>query len=285
MKPKSVRSPAVSAGLAALVLLAGPASAAPSYPPDLDRDSLSAWLRQATDLAPEQVVAVTASAAAAVVTRTPQPNGRTKLLLRAVSLSQEATARSGVLAWQVSLEVDCRSGEVWAGATTGYGARTGAGEAIELAPGEAAWRRPRAGTPLESAWQSVCEPGFQPPLGPPRAQLASLPSPSRASTSRPAAAFAHNAAAKASATETQAKPGRWVVQVVSSPDAADTRQALAGLRSRYADALQALETRVEPAQVRGRTVYRGVVAGFASSDQASEFCATLKRNGRDCLTR
>lgn len=284
MRPKSRKCPGASAILAAVAtLLAGPALAAPSYPAALDRESLSSWLRQATDLAPDQVVAVTASAAAAVVARTPAANGRTEVLLRAVSLSPEATARSGVLAWQVKLEVDCRSGEVRAGATTGFGARTGDDKPIELAPGEAAWRRPRPATPLESAWRSVCETGFQSPLGQARPQLASLKSPSPASAAQPVATFGRNAAAKASAAP--AKPGRWVVQVVSSPDAADAWQTLASLRSRHPDALQALETRVEPAQVRGRTVYRGVVAGFASSDQATDFCAALKRSGRDCLAR
>lgn len=290
MKPKSFKNPAAGAALTAVAaLLAGPALPAPSYPADLDRESLSSWLRQATDLAPEQVVAVTASAAAAVVARTPAANDRTEVLLRAVSLSPEATARSGVLAWQVKLEVDCRRGVVRAGATTGFGARTGDSDAIELAPGETAWRRPRPATPLESAWRSVCETGFQSPLGQARPQLASLKSPSSAPSPAPApqpvAAFARNAAAKAPATHAPAKPGRWVVQVVSSPDAADARQTLASLRSRHPDALQALETRVEPAQVRGRTVYRGVVAGFASSDQATDFCAALKRSGRDCLAR
>jgi hypothetical protein len=32
-------------------------------------------------------------------------------------------------------------------------------------------------------------------------------------------------------------------------------------------------------------VYRGVIAGFASREEAQAFCETLKRRGRDCLAR
>lgn len=235
------------------------------------------------------MVAVTASAAAAVVARTSHPDGRSELLLRAVSLSPEATTRGGVLAWQVRLEVDCRTGEVRAGPTTGYASRTAEGDGVQLAPGETAWRRPHPATALESAWRAACDPAFRSPLGGGPARLASLPAapaptaaPAPPVAAQPAAAYAREATANAGAT---GRPGGWVVQVVSSSDAADTRQTLARVRSRYAADLQGLETRVDPAQVRGRKVYRGVVAGFASSGAASEFCTTLKRDGRDCLAR
>lgn len=271
-----VRTPMIAA-LAAL--LAGPALAAPSYPAALDRDSLRAWLPQAAGIAPDQVVAVTASAAAAVVGRSKRPDGRTEVLLRAVSLNPVATARGGVLAWQVKLGVDCRTGEVRPGQTVGYGSAMAEGDAIPLAPEETAWRRPRPATTLDAAWRAVCDAEFEPPLGSAQPQLAG------AASAAPVAAFAQNATAKETPGNAPVKPGRWVVQVVSSPDAADARHALADLRRRYDEALQMLETRVEPAQVRGRTVYRGVVAGFASSGAASDFCAALKRDGRDCLAR
>ena len=258
-------------------LLAGPAFAAPSYPAALDRDSLRAWLPEAAGIAPDQVVAVTASTAAAVVGRTKRADGRTEVLFRAVSLSPAATARGGVLAWQVNLGVDCRTGEVRLGQTTGYGSQKADGDAIPLAPAETAWRRPQPATTLDAAWRAVCDAGFEPPLGAPTQEAG-------VATAAPAAAIAQNTA-KATESVAPPKPGRWVVQVVSSPDAADARHVLAGLRGRYDAALQDLETRVEPAQVRGRTVYRGVVAGFASSSEASEFCARLKRDGRDCLAR
>jgi hypothetical protein len=270
------------AALAAL--LAGPALAAPSYPAALDRDSLRVWLPQAAGISPDQVVAVTASAAAAVVGRSKRPDGRTEVLLRAVSLNPTATARGGVLAWQVKLGVDCRTGEVRAGQTIGYGSQKAEGDAIPLAPEEAAWRLPRPATTFDNAWRAICEAGFEPPLGAAQPQLASLPS-SAPAPAPAAATFAENATAEETPSAAPARTGRWVVQVVSSPDVADAHHTLATLQGRYSETLQTLETRVEPAQVRGRTVYRGVVAGFASSGEASEFCATLKRDGRDCLAR
>lgn len=266
-------------------LTAGSAIAAPSYPPALDRAALSAWLADATGLAPEQVVAVSASAIAAEIARAERPDGRTEMLLRAVSLSPEATARGGVLAWEVKLGVDCRTGEIRAGATRGYSSQKAEGEAIPLAPEETAWRRPRPATTMDNAWRAACDPSFQRPLGGAVQLRASLSAPTPAAASRPATSHTRDTAATAPESAPSAKPGRWVAQVVSSPDQNDTRQALASLRGRYGELLQALETRVEAAQVRGRTVYRGVVAGFGSAGAASEFCAALKRDGRDCLAR
>jgi cell division protein FtsN len=49
--------------------------------------------------------------------------------------------------------------------------------------------------------------------------------------------------------------------------------------------LEGFDTRVEPAQVQGRTVYRGIVTGFASRTDALGFCKTLQRAGQDCLAR
>lgn len=72
--------------------------------------------------------------------------------------------------------------------------------------------------------------------------------------------------------------------MVSSLSQTETRQTLAGLQGRLAQQ-DGLQPRIEPAQVRGRTVYRGVIAGFASREEAQAFCETLKRLGRDCLAR
>jgi hypothetical protein len=267
-----------------------------SYPAALDRDAIAAWLPQA-GLTAEQVVAVTPSAAIAIVRRTSNPGGRTALLLRALPLSPEAAARSGVLAWQMGLETDCRSGAVRLGATTGYDSRSATGDGVPLAPAETSWRAPKPGTPMENAWRAVCQAGFQPPLlavrqqvaqaaaAPPRPPqpLSPSPPPARPRPVAPSAsAFAQDVTAREPASP--ASRGRAAVQVVSSPRPEETRQVLARLQDRFASAA-GLQTRVEPAQVRGRTVYRGVIAGFGSRDQAQAFCDTLKRQRQDCLAR
>lgn len=135
-----------------------------NYPTALNRQVLGAWLREATDLQPEQVVAVSPSAATAIVARTPVTDGRTQARLRAVAITPQAVARGGVLAWEMQLDIDCKARQVRAGATTGYATRRSTGDGLALSSGDAAWRRPKAGTILEAAWRAVCDAKFQSPL-------------------------------------------------------------------------------------------------------------------------
>jgi hypothetical protein len=286
--------------IAAIAALAA-ASSLPSatYPAAIDRAAISAWLPRASGLTASQVIAVTASSAVAIVSRTRTPDGRTGVVLRALPLTPEATARGGVLAWQMHLDVDCRTGAVRIGATTGFDSQRADGEGVALAPAQAAWRPPKSGTPLESARRAVCERDFQPPLvvagqglAPPssaptaRPAPAPPPAPLLASLrpSLPAPFTAPNASLHGPSRTTRARPGLAAVQVVSSGDETETRQALARLQGRLAGQ-EGLQSRVEPAQVRGRTVYRGMITGFGSREAAQAFCETLKRRGRDCLAR
>ena len=259
------------------------------FPASLDPATLSAWLAQA-GVAPAQVVAVSPSAATAVVERSAAPDGRIALRLRALALTPDAARRSAVTAWEMPLEVDCRAGQVRLGATTGYPVRTSPADGVTLAPAEAAWRKPQPRTALESAWRSACDAGFRAPLAAAPTRVAQAPTappapPVQAAppVRRQGAASAPDAArdAVARAPAPSRRGGRNAVQVVSSPAEADTRQALARLQRRFGE----LETRIEPAQVRGRTVYRGVVAGFGSRADALAFCRTLQQSGHDCLAR
>jgi hypothetical protein len=272
--------------------LAAAAALAPSYPPALDAASLGGWLPEATGLAPEQVIAVSPSAATAIVSRGTAQSGAPELRLRAEALTPEAAARAGLLAWEMRLEVDCKAGRVRLGETTGYAARTPDGEPVTVAPAAADWRRPAPGTALESAWRAICEPGFRPPLAATLQQVAGLqPRPLAPAPPSPAPAAARTGAARNAVAEAPAAApaegarGRRAAQVVSSPVAAETERRLAALRTRFGPQLAGLETRIEPAQVRGRTVYRGLVAGFASRDETAAFCAELKSRGQDCLAR
>lgn len=301
-----------------------------SYPTTLDREAIAAWLPQAAGLAANQVIAVTSSSAIAIVTRTRTPEGHVGVLLRALPLTPEATARGGVLAWQMHLEIDCATGAVRPGGTTGFDSQRAEGEGVPLTLPEASWRPPKPGTPLESARRAACEPDFQPPLivagqrlakatpasappiGPapvtpapvavaavtpthaPTAAQAPQLGPQRASVQAtlsaslrpplPAPFFPPNPAARPATNAAPSKPGPGAVQVVSSPTQAGTQQALISLQGRFT-ALRGLQPRVEPAQVRGRTVYRGIIAGFGSFEEARAACETLKRGGQDCLAR
>jgi hypothetical protein len=239
------------------------------------------------------VIAVTPLAITGIVARSPGPAGTTQVLLRAHALSPDAAGRSGVLAWEMLLAVDCGKGQVRMGATSGFAGRQPDAASFILAPADTEWRRPREQTTLQNAWRAVCDPGFQPPLraSAQTAQAAPKTTPAVTRASTPAApaaaatAYRRDASAQASAAPASDRPGRAAAQVVSSPVEADSRTALARLRGRYARAFDGLDTRVQPAQVRGRTVYRGLVVGFASQAQAQAFCQTLKRGGQDCLAR
>jgi hypothetical protein len=294
-----------------LVAALATAAAAATYPAAVEREAIVAWLPQATGLAPNQVIAVTASSAVAIVSRTRTPDGRIDALLRALPLTPEATARGGVLAWQMRLEVDCRTGEVRPGGTIGYDSQLAVGDGAPLAAAETAWRPPKPGTPLESARRALCERDFPLPLVAAGQRLAPAPAaptpppappappghapkpqpqlpapPPLLAALRPAlpAPFSAPNTALATASVAPARPGPRAVQVLSSSSERETRQALAGLQRRVA-ALPGLQARVEHAQVHGRTVYRGVITGFGSRDQARAFCETLRRDGRDCLAR
>lgn len=288
--------------LAALAAASSPLSA--TYPATVDRDGVAAWLPRATGLGANQVIAVTASSAVAIVTQARAPDGRVEVLLRALPLTPEATARGGVLAWQMRVEIDCRASAIRPGGTMGYDSQLAEGDGVALAPAETAWRPPKPGTPLENAMLAVCQRDFEPPLLAAGQRLAQPgPTPAAAPAPAPAAAppapetllaslrpslpapfFAPNTTVRATASPTPSSRGVAAVQLVSSPNETDTRQALASLQGRFAE-LQGMQTRIEPAQVRGRTVYRGVVTGFSSRDQARAFCDTLKRSGGDCLAR
>jgi len=298
-----------------------------NYPAAMNRQVLSAWLQDATDLKPDQVVAVSPSTATAIVQRTPLRDGKAQARLRAVAVSRQAVARGGVLAWEMSLDVDCKSRQVRAGATTGYATRRGDGDGLALAPADEAWRKPKAGTILEASWRAVCDARFQSPLSgapvrvaeakpatpaPPPAPPAAAPSapvvtasaaprltpahltlpaqtPPRPKTRPDSAPPPKTAAAAAPARRlpihAAAKAGANAVQVVSSPVEIDTRRKLERLQRRFGPTLQeGVDIRIVQAKVDGRTVYRGVVAGFDSRREARAFCQTLKQGGQDCVS-
>ena len=362
---------ALAIGGAAQAQPASPAQAPAQtgYPASADAATLSAWLRQATDIPPEQVVAVSPSAATAIVSHAPAANGRIDARLRAVAITPQAAARSGVLAWEMLMEVNCKSGEVRPGATVGFATRRAGGDGVPLAPADTDWRRPKPNTTLDASLHAVCDAHFQPPLTATRIAQAApakpAPSPSPSPSPSPVAAaqpptpvkvaapkpspapapaplpatpviVASNAPAQAptkpappqpapvnvasaapaqasrsaaappsetpkpprppppaAAAAAAAKPkpaapamtGHVAVQVVSSPVEAETRKKLAALQRKFGDTLRGAETRVESAQVNGHTVYRGVIAGFATRGDARAFCQTLKQGGHDCMAR
>jgi hypothetical protein len=261
----------------------------PEFPASLEPAVVSAWLQQATTIAPDQVVAVTPSAVTAIVLRAkPRADGVVVLQLRATALSPAASARSGLLTWEMPLEVDCQAGRIRMGETKGYAGRAPDGDPIRIGAAQPDWRPAGRDTPLARAWRATCDPTFRRPLMADGGTRAASVGQSQLEIEPPDHA---DSAVRSAVPAASSEPGRAArdrpceVQVVSSPVEADTRRKLISLRAHYGEAMTGLDTRIQSVPVHGETLYRGFVTGFSSRRQAVEFCNVLKRRGGDCLPR
>jgi hypothetical protein len=261
-----------SCALAALIW-AEPALAGDTFPAALDAATVRAWLRRETGAAPDQVVAISASAATRILSVEPTGPGRRRVMVEAQALSAAAAARSGVLAWRMPLDVDCATGRVRVGPTTGYASRRAVGPGAALRDADPDWRIAPAGSQLDSLRNAACAmpstkakpvEAAAPRVRPIR-RLETVPA-----TLRPA---------------TPARPVAIAAQVISSPERAEAAAALRRLTNRQGEAMSGLQTQVSPAEVRGRTTYRGLVTGFASRDAAAAFCRALSEAQQACFLR
>ncbi len=296
-----------------LALIAGLAGAqtpqTPAFPVTTDRQDLVGWLRRETDITPAQVVAVSPSAVTAVLGAidTASPRGM-RMALRAEAIDAEVSAREGMLSWHMVVEADCEGHRLRLGETTGYVGRNLLGEGRRIRPGSETWTAPPAGAQLESVWRAACEPDFQRPLvttralSAPRAASPSLQlrpmliqdlrTPVTRSASKPDPVVAPSPASappivRMTAVVTPPDPPRAgaTVQLGAMATRGAAEAMLAGLRTNLVGAMHGLSTRVSPAGVGGRTVYRALVTGFARSVDAQQFCAGLKTDGVACFVR
>ncbi|MBV9512289.1 MAG: SPOR domain-containing protein [Caulobacteraceae bacterium] len=83
---------------------------------------------------------------------------------------------------------------------------------------------------------------------------------------------------------TGAGPSRATVQLGAANSQEAARQAVAGLQRRQPSLMAGLTSRIEPATVNGRQVYRILVSGFVNQS-ASSFCAALRAAGSACFVR
>lgn len=290
-------------GLAGLGVAASCAAAqaqpAPTFPAEMERTALVAWLRQETDIAPAQVVAVSASAVTAVLgaIETTEPRG-VRLALRAEAIDPQVSGREGVLSWHMVVEVDCAGHRLRTGATTGYAGRNLLGEGREIRPGADTWSEPKAGSQLESVWRTACEPAFQRPLTATRvAAAAAMPAAARSPQPPQLRAMmvqslgppAQAAPAPVSAPKPEVPAPRprstATVQIGAMSTHAAAAALLASFRARFTGAMHGLSTSVTPVSAGGRTVYRALVGGFARAADAGQFCAGMKASGVACLIR
>lgn len=289
----------LAAGVWAACFAPAIAQEAASYPANLERDVVVAWLQRETDVQPDRVIAVTPQALTSVVSSFPAGAGQgPRLVIRAEALSAEASARTGALSWHVSLNADCQTHRVRLGETTGYTRRNLLGERRQLRAADTEWREPDAGTALDFAWREACDPDFKGPFEYARvktvqsdAAVSTSPAPVTPAPAAPAPVLAPVAPqptpaappprVQAPAAQPPGRSGEFVAQVGAATSEAEAR----GLLDRLGPALGGRSTRVERAVVGGKTWYRAVVGDFASSGEVGEFCAELKGAGRGCFVR
>jgi hypothetical protein len=269
--------------LAAVGALAGAHPAlAETFPPALDTATVRDWLRRETNTTPDQVVAISPSAATRIMSVEEPAPGLRRAQVEAQALSAKAAARTGVLTWRMPLDIDCGSGRVKLGATVGYASRRGVGPAVPLRAADAAWRQAPAGTQLDFLRKAACarregtlttSTNHQPTKPPPPPPA---PAPAKTAPAPRTLRIAHQAPTTASGV---------AVQVISSPDKGEAETALRRLKGRFGPQTTGLEPAVARAEVRGATTYRGMLTGFSSRQAAASFCAELQGAKQACFLR
>jgi hypothetical protein len=128
-------------------------------------------------------------------------------------------------------------------------------------------------------------PTLSPPAAPAETAFSAAPSPAptpdRAPDAPPAAvAAAPPSAPPPSPTAAAGFFGQARVQIASSPSRADAEARLGRSAALIASPLRG---EVEVASVHGRTVYRSIIAPFATTSEAQEFCARARPNLDGCF--
>ncbi len=123
-----------------------------------------------------------------------------------------------------------------------------------------------------------------PPPGPPELAVSSTPSPASNPEHEPYPASPGMAAASPSAPPSPAAAVGFLsqprVQIASSPSRADAQAKLDRSAALIASPLRG---EVEVATVHGKTVYRSIIAPFASEAAAHEFCARARPSLDGCF--
>ncbi|HTS41765.1 MAG TPA: SPOR domain-containing protein [Xanthobacteraceae bacterium] len=119
----------------------------------------------------------------------------------------------------------------------------------------------------------------------PQAAPRPAPMPLAAATPKPAGAPAAAPAPKPAAT-TSGGAGGYLVQVSSQRNEADAQAALRTAQTKYPNVLGGQKVTIRRADLGERgTFYRAMIGPFASREQATQLCGSLKAAGGDCIVQ
>lgn len=295
------------AALGALAALAAPnggsAQTAPpvTFPSGLDRPVLLGWLKQATDIKPDDVVAVSPMALIAIEQSRAmvEPEGF-ELIVRAEVLDRDFATREHLLSWRATIKLACRDHTASLGEVIGHDARNLAGPSRPIRATGEGWRPTVAGTVQGAIWSARCDKAYRPPLAPPEADTPLLtaervPKPAPVKAVEPAPVPTPLAAVSEplappravtpkppSALLSRAGPS---VQVLSTSDPAEAKRALVSLKARHPDLMAGLQGEIVAFQDGAIRRHRVVVLGFRAPGEASKFCQAFQAAGGKCFVR
>ncbi|HEV2365389.1 MAG TPA: SPOR domain-containing protein [Caulobacteraceae bacterium] len=252
-----------------------PVLALPGAADDTPRAEMARRAAAWTGLPERQIIAFGDGVAVALPEPAPargQAGVITGLALQAEAVSDGAAAAYGWKSMRASVDIDCAQGRDLVRSMEVFADHGLKGPARSLkVPG--GWGRPDPRAFLGGVIEAVCR------------HAATIATAGRTADSIPArdSVTAPDSAAPLTQSGAPARSAA-AVQIISSSARADAERALAHLDGATLDD-QGLRAFVAMTKVGGRTVYRGMVAGFASVAAARQFCRTRTAHGRRCLVR
>ena len=199
-----------------------------------------------------------------------------KLILQGEVVDPEAVARLGYQSMRSLVEINCetRRDRVVEMEVFALPNLKGTSQKRALPGG---WVQPSEDAYMADVIRMICKPS------PPQPVVAELMTPAPAL--KPTVGLTPRPKPPASAPPQAAtpKPASTALAQVGSVDSEVGAQSML---SRIHDLIAPpLDTRVETAQVGGRTYYRAQVIGFSSRAAAASFCTKIVARGGSCLTR
>jgi len=148
--------------------------------------------------------------------------------------------------------------------------------------------QPRGALSVQTVEPSAVHPA--PSEAPPAAPAAPKPAPAHAAPTAVAAAPAKPVPAKPApappaAPVAVAAGGPAMVQIGAFSSTALAEKGYSDVAAAFPSQMAGKSRRVEPLSRDGKTLYRGLIAGFSDRGAAQAFCDALKAAGRTCLVR